>query len=55
MPPPSGQDSLEVRHAYLRTRHIRQLHDPRLAAGWVVFGAIVMWSLIAGVVLVAAR
>lgn len=51
----SGQDSLQVRNAYLRNRRLRQLYDPRLTARWVVFGAMVTWFLIGGVALVAAR
>jgi hypothetical protein len=52
--PVSGSDSLQVRRAYLRSGHSRSRRDRRTIARWTVIGAVVLWLLIAGVVLVAA-
>ena len=46
MIPPSGQDSLSVREAYLRHRH-HQRFDRGWAFFWVAAGALVAWLFIA--------
>ena len=47
MVPPSGQDSLDVREAYLRQRRSRRIADRGLVAVWVAFGTVVAWLFIA--------
>jgi hypothetical protein len=48
MLPPSGQDSLDVRQAYLRHQRIsRRFSDRGLVALWVALGTIVAWLFIA--------
>jgi hypothetical protein len=47
-PPPSGQDSLQVRRAYFRERRSRHFGEWRLTTALVGFGAIVSWLFIAG-------
>ena len=45
---PSGQDSLEVRQAYLQERRSTHIGDLRLPPVWVILGAIVSWMFFAG-------
>lgn len=47
MVPPSGQDSLPVRQAYLRQRYQRRLGDRGWTVFWVSLGAVVVWLFIA--------
>lgn len=46
---PSGGDSLRVRERYLRRRsQRRRLSDRRLAALWVMVGALLSWLFVVG-------
>lgn len=48
MVPPSGQDSLDIREAYIhRRRSTRRLGDRGLLALWVAMGTIVAWLFVA--------
>jgi hypothetical protein len=45
---PSGQDSLQVRQAYLQERRSTHLGDLRFTPVWVILVAIVSWMFFAG-------
>ncbi|MGD0833529.1 MAG: hypothetical protein ABSA40_03765 [Candidatus Dormibacteria bacterium] len=51
----TGEDSLRARQSYLRSRRAHESRNHRIIARWLVFGGVVVWSLLAGLSLLAAR
>ncbi len=47
MIPPSGQDSLPIREAYLRQRHHRRFGGRGWTAAWVAMGTVAAWLFVA--------
>lgn len=47
--PPSGDDTLVVRHTYLRQRHANRSGTRRQKTGWIIGGIVASCLCVAGV------